>query len=117
MYGLNVILSWFVLHLFIGLIFRGCFLIDEILVLIRVTHIFREEDVCADKLASLGFIHKESFHWYNRFPSSLFVEFFMNMYSLPMHRFCQHMDFDLVPPYFFFFCISLLFFFNNTFFV
>jgi len=34
MYGLNVILSWFVLHLLLGLMFRGCFVIDGILVLI-----------------------------------------------------------------------------------
>jgi len=53
-----------------------------------VTHIFREGNVCADKLTNLGFIHKESFHWYNRFLSSLFLEFFMNMYSLSMYRFC-----------------------------
>ena len=54
----------------------------------RVTHIFREGNVCADKLANLGFIHIESFHWYNRLPASLFLEFFMNRYSLPMYRFC-----------------------------
>jgi len=52
-----------------------------------ITHIFREGNVCADKLANLGFIHKESLHWYNRFPSCLFLEFFMNRYSLPMYRF------------------------------
>jgi len=28
----------------------------------RVTHIFHEENVCADKLVNLWFIHKESFH-------------------------------------------------------
>jgi len=54
----------------------------------RVTHIFREGNVCADKLVNLGFIHRESFHWYNRLPYSLFLEFFMNRYSLPMYRFC-----------------------------
>ena len=54
----------------------------------RVTHIFREGNACADKLANLGFIHRESFHWYNRLPASLFLEFFMNMYSLPKYRFC-----------------------------
>jgi len=32
----------------------------------RVTHIFHKGNVCADKLANIGFIHKESFHWYNR---------------------------------------------------
>ena len=34
MYGLNVIMSWFVLHLLLGLLFRGCFVINEIFVLI-----------------------------------------------------------------------------------
>jgi len=52
----------------------------------RISHIFHEGIVCADKL-TLGFIHKELFHWYNRLPSNLFLEFFMNMYSLPMYRF------------------------------
>jgi len=28
----------------------------------RVTHIFREGNACADKLANLEFIHRESFH-------------------------------------------------------
>jgi len=36
MYGLNVILPWFVMHLLLGLMFRGCFVIDRILVLITV---------------------------------------------------------------------------------
>jgi len=40
-----------------------------------ITHIFREGDACADKLTNLGFIHRESFHWYNRLSSSLFLEF------------------------------------------
>ena len=53
-----------------------------------VTHIFREGNVYDDKLANLGFIHKESFHWYNRFSSSMFLEFFMNRYSLHIYRFC-----------------------------
>jgi len=53
-----------------------------------VTHIFREGNTCADKLANLEFIHRGSFHWYNRLPFSLVLEFFMNKYSLPMYRFC-----------------------------
>ena len=36
MYGLNVILSWFVLHLLLGLMLHGCFVIDGILVLITM---------------------------------------------------------------------------------
>ena len=54
----------------------------------RITHIFREGNACADKLTNLGFIHRESFHWYNRLLASLFLEFFMNRYNLPMYRFC-----------------------------
>jgi len=68
MSGLNVVLPWVVLRLLLGLIFRGCFVIDEILVFgkirFRVTHIFRERNACADKLANLWFIHRKSFHWY-----------------------------------------------------
>jgi len=33
MYDLNVILPWFVLHLLLRLMFCGCFVIDEILIL------------------------------------------------------------------------------------
>jgi len=65
MSGLNVILPWFMLCLLLGLMFCGCFVIDKILVLIycgkikfRVTHIFRERNVCADKLTNLRFIHR-----------------------------------------------------------
>ena len=36
MYGLNMILHWFVLRLLLGLMFRECFVIDEILVLITL---------------------------------------------------------------------------------
>ena len=54
----------------------------------RVSHIFREGNACADKLTNLGFIYRESCRWYNRLPSSLFLEFFMNKYSLPMYHFC-----------------------------
>ena len=35
-YDLNVILPWFVLHLVLGLMFLGCFVIGETLVLITV---------------------------------------------------------------------------------
>jgi len=34
---------------------------------------FCEGNACADKLAYLRFIHKESFHWYNSLPSSIFL--------------------------------------------
>ena len=64
MYGLNVILPWFVLCLMLGLMFCGCFVIAGILVLITVEKsslgllIFREGNACADKLANLGFTHR-----------------------------------------------------------
>jgi len=54
----------------------------------RVTHIFHEGNTCVDKYANLGFIHRETFHWYNMLSSCLMLEFFMNRYSLPMYRFC-----------------------------
>ena len=89
-----MILPWLVLHLLLGLMFRGCFVIHEILILITVGKsglrsliFFREGNVCADKLTNLEFIHIESFHWYNRLSSSMFLEFFINRYSLPMYRF------------------------------
>jgi len=74
---------------------RGCFVINGILVLIIVGKsglelllFFMKGNACAYKLANLRFIHRESFHWYNRLPSSPFLEFFMNRYSLPLYRFC-----------------------------
>jgi len=36
---------------------------------IRISYIFHEGNACADKLANLGFINMEQFHWYNRLPS------------------------------------------------
>ena len=89
LYALNVLLL-----LLLGLMFRGCFVIDGILVLIIVGKsglgllIFFVKGMCADKLANLRFIRRESFHWYNRHPSSLFLKILMNRYTLPMYRFC-----------------------------
>jgi len=87
--------------------FSEYFVIDEILLLITVEKsglgllkFFMKENACADKLANLGFIHIEPFHWYNRLSSSLFLDFFMNRYSRLMYRFCYHMGFGL-PIYFF----------------
>ena len=65
-YGLNVILPWFVLHLLLGLTFLRWF-VNTCLnycgkIKFRVSHIFREGNACADKFANLGFIHKEYFH-------------------------------------------------------
>jgi len=94
MSGWNVTLPWFVLRLLLGKMFLGCFIIDGIRlnycgkIIFKVTHIFSEGNACPDKLTNLGFIHREYFHWYNRLSSSLFLEFFINRYSLPMYRFC-----------------------------
>ena len=53
MYDLNVIMLWFMLHLLLELMFRGCFVIDGIIVLITVgksslgvTHFSWRECVC-----------------------------------------------------------------------
>jgi len=54
-----------------------------------VTRSFCEGNACADKLANLGFFHREYFLWYNRLSPCLFLEFFMNRYSLPMYRLCN----------------------------
>ena len=51
---------------------------------IRFRVIFREENVCANKLTNLEFIHREIIG----FPSSMFLEFFINKYSLLRYRFC-----------------------------
>ena len=80
----------------------------------RVTHIFHEGNACADKLVNLEFIHRESFHWYNRLPSSLFLKFFINRYSLPMYLFLLTYGFWSSPPiflYFSFFSFFLIIFF------
>ena len=53
-----------------------------------ISHIFREGNACANKLANLGFIHKEKFHWYNRLPSIIFLQFLINMYRLPKYNIC-----------------------------
>jgi len=107
----NVILLWFVLCLLLGQMFLECFVINRILVLISVakirfmvTHVFCEGNACADKLANLWFIHRESFHLYNRFPSGLFLNFVTYVSFLLTYEFLSNL------PYF---CI----FFNNNFFM
>ena len=95
MYGWNVIMLWFLLHLLLRLM-SHCMLRNRWntclnycgKIRFKVTHIFRKENASADKLTNLWFIHRESFHLYNRLPSNLFLEFFINKYSLPMYHFC-----------------------------
>jgi len=59
------------LRLVLRLMFRGCFVINGILILIFVEQlglgllIFFVKGTCV--LVSLGFIQRESFHWYNRY--------------------------------------------------
>ena len=84
-YGLNVILSWFVLHLRLGL--GTCFNYYG-KIKFRISHIFCDGNARADKVANLWFIHREQFHCYNRLPFSIFLEFFINRYKLPKYHFC-----------------------------
>jgi len=43
----------------------------------KISHIFCEGNAYADKLANLVFIHKEYFHWYNKFLSNFFLNFLL----------------------------------------
>jgi len=94
MSDLNVILHWFVLRFLLGLMFHGCFVIDGILVLITVRKsglwllIFFVKKMYVLISWLIYVIHREPFHWYIRLPSSMFLKFFMNRYSLSMYRFC-----------------------------
>ena len=49
------------LCLLLGQLFFECFVIDG-KIRFTVSHIFHEENACADKLANLGFIRRKSFH-------------------------------------------------------
>jgi len=85
----DLILPCFVLFLLLRLMLFGFLVIGGTNALIivekirfKIFHIFCEGNACANKLANLGFIHKKQFHWYNRLSSSLFLEFFINRYSI-----------------------------------
>ena len=79
MSDLNVILSLFVLCLLLRLVQwmfynrSNTYLNYDEKIRFRVTHIFREGNAHANKLVNLEFIHRKSFHWYNRLLSSLFL--------------------------------------------
>ena len=95
MSGWNVTLSWFVLHLLLTQMFIGCFVIDEILVLITVEKsglrllIFFVNGMCVLISWLIYDLFIENlFHWYNRLSSSMFLAFFINRYSLPIYHFC-----------------------------
>jgi len=53
----------------------------------KVSHVFRERNHCADKLANLVLIHKEQYKWFNVLPSYIYLDFvFHNRYNLSMFR-------------------------------
>jgi len=73
----------------------GCFVINEILFLITVGKsglglliFFVKEMRVLISWLIYDFFHRESFYYYNRLPSSMFLEFFMNRYSLSTCYFC-----------------------------
>ena len=93
LYGLSVILSWFVLHLQLGLIFLWFFVIGGTFVLINVRKLglefltfFVKEMHVLISLLTYGLFIREQFHWYNKLSSSFFLEFFINRYKLPEYR-------------------------------
>jgi len=76
-----------------------------------ISHIFHEENAYADKLVNFEFIYTKSFHWYKRLPSSMFLDFVINMYSFLMYHF-NIWVFDIVFPYFCIFFLFLIIFFS-----
>lgn len=52
----------------------------------RVSHIFREDNSYADKIASLGF-SVDRLHWWDTIPRIISEDFFRNRISLPNYRF------------------------------
>jgi len=51
-----------------------------------VSHIFCEENACADKFDNYALFIESN--WYNKLSSSFFLNFFINRYKLPMCHFC-----------------------------
>jgi hypothetical protein len=52
-----------------------------------VSHIYREGNHCADKLASLG-LTLPGFTWGNQIPPQLRDDFGRNRLGMPFYRFC-----------------------------
>jgi ribonuclease HI len=52
-----------------------------------VTHIYREGNHCADKLASLG-LSLPGYTWWNTAPSLISDDFGRNRFGFPSYRFC-----------------------------
>ncbi|OIW20901.1 hypothetical protein TanjilG_25073 [Lupinus angustifolius] len=53
---------------------------------VKVSHIFREWNACADKLANFGVIYRMD-HWWDSPPLFLLHEFHRNLLLLPNYRF------------------------------
>lgn len=53
---------------------------------LKVTHIYREGNHCADKLASFG-VASRRFSWWDLIPDFINVDFFRNRFGLPNYRF------------------------------
>ncbi|KAF1886785.1 hypothetical protein Lal_00046022 [Lupinus albus] len=54
----------------------------------HVSHIYIEDNSCADKLANYG-IHSNVFNWWNEAPSFILKEWRRNSLYLPAYRFCN----------------------------
>ncbi|CAJ2641811.1 unnamed protein product [Trifolium pratense] len=52
----------------------------------RISHIFREGNCCADKLANFSLTSRED-HWWDNVPSFIGDDFFRNRTALPSYRF------------------------------
>ena len=122
-FGLNVILPIFLSFLLLGLMFLWFSVICETnaLIIMRKSDLgfltfFCKDNVCADKLANLSFIHRKQFHWYKKVPCNLFLEFFINRYRLLKYRFSYILFYELWhSPHI---CLEFFFFFfHNTFFI
>jgi len=52
-----------------------------------VTHIYREGNHCADKLANIG-LTSQTFTWWDHMPTQIGGDFTRNRLGLPYFRFC-----------------------------
>ena len=83
---LNNLIWWFNLSFRRNFLSRICKQID-----FKVSHIFREENHCTDKLASLGLENKLEFKWYDFLPDVLKLDFciFIKYINSPLFYFFQ----------------------------
>jgi len=54
---------------------------------LTITHIYREGNKCADRLANLGLHAEHDFLWYSFLPLSCGEDFLRNQLDLPEFRF------------------------------